>query len=64
MKIIFAVLATLAVTTSSLAQWYDLNSGKPIPDTEWRKSAQGLGAALFLTNHIESFMKEWKCSAA
>lgn len=57
MRTIAAILIILAASSVS-AQWYD-EVGKPLPDTEWRKSSDGLGAALLLTTEIDAFLKEW-----
>ncbi|HTS84771.1 MAG TPA: hypothetical protein VMG61_06670 [Usitatibacter sp.] len=43
-------------------QW--LESGKPIADTEWRKSDRGLGGILLLVKDANAFMRAWKAPPA
>ena len=52
-----AVVFALSCATS-WAQWTD-GSGKPLADTEWRKTADGLGAMLLVTGDYNTFIKEW-----
>ena len=40
-----------------------LESGKRVPDTEWRRSDRGLGGILLLTKDIDAFVKQWKAPA-
>ena len=55
----FLVAAVLALSSAtSWAQWTD-SSGKPLPDTEWRKTADGLGAMLLVSGDYNAFIKEW-----
>ncbi|MFZ3322663.1 MAG: hypothetical protein WA190_09835 [Usitatibacter sp.] len=54
---IFAVVLALSCATS-WAQWTD-GSGKPLADTEWRKTADGLGAMLLVAGDYNAFIKEW-----
>jgi hypothetical protein len=57
MRTIVAILMILVAIPVS-AQWYD-EFGKPLPDTNWRKSSDGLNAALVLTTEIDAFLEEW-----
>ncbi len=60
MKTFATVLAVLSIAVGPVsAQWYDSQTGRPEPDAPWRKSLEGLSAALFLTRDIDAFLKEW-----
>jgi len=52
-----AVLLALA-SAASWGQWTD-GSGKPLPDTAWRRSVDGLGAMLVLGGNYNDFIREW-----
>lgn len=54
-----AFLSAVLLCSAAQAQWYDTQTRKPLPDTEWRKTSGALGAALLLTDKPDAFMKEW-----
>ena len=54
---LLSILALLA--SSSYAQWYERETGAPVPDTDWRKSSSGIGAALMLTDNPRALFDEW-----
>ena len=55
------LLAVLLVlyTLDSWAQWYNPNTGAPVPDTESRKRSGDFGAMLTVTGNVKSFLDEW-----
>jgi hypothetical protein len=54
------LLMVTAAAASVLGRWQqDLQAGKPVADTEWRKSVDGLGVQLLLIDDEEAFLKEW-----
>jgi hypothetical protein len=55
------LLAVLLVlyTVDSWAQWYNPNTGAPVPDTESRKRSGDFGAMLTVTGDVKSFLDEW-----
>jgi hypothetical protein len=60
MKSVATVLVVLWIAAGPVsAQWYDTRTGMLEPDAPWRKSIEGLGAALLLTRDIDAFLKEW-----
>lgn len=61
MRAIAAVsIILISATVSVLGQWRDPQTGKPVEETEWRKSVKGLGAELVLIDDEEAFLKEWE----
>lgn len=57
-RLIAAAILVLAGTAAS-AQWIDPDTGKPMPDTDWRKTVEGLGGMLVLTKDYDAFIKDW-----
>jgi hypothetical protein len=60
MKRVFCLVLFLVCFLPIMGQsvWYD-TKGHPVPDTPYRKAAEGFGASLLLTNKEENVFKRW-----
>lgn len=55
----FLAIAIAVFAINAEAQWYDPNTGKPVPDNEWRKKSGDFGAMLVVTGNVKKFLDEW-----
>src|SRR5688572_24674316 len=55
----FQILAALFLCSVPVAAQWNQN-GRPVPDTPSRKSKDGFGAALVLTDDPHTFVDEWQ----
>jgi hypothetical protein len=53
------VAALILRPVGTAAQWYERETGAPVPDNEWRKTSGSLGALLVITANADEFLREW-----
>lgn len=52
-----------SLSAPAFAEGWTDETGKPVPDNEYRQSDAGFGAQLVFTRDIETFRKQWNASA-
>lgn len=60
MKLLHLLLIVLMVVSlGTSAQWYDPNTRKPVPDSEWRKKTSDFAVMLIVTDNMKAFLDKW-----
>jgi len=57
--LLLAAVLVLLHQSPAMCQWYDVESGAPVADSSWRKTKDGFGAVLVVTDEFNSSRKEW-----
>jgi len=52
--LLLAAVLVLLHQSPAMCQWYDVESGAPVADSSWRKTKDGFGAVLVVTDEFNS----------